>query len=67
VEIIVNGKKTEVQKGGTSLEMFLVGKGFAPGKAVIEYNDEIVEAIQWKNIILKTQDRLEIVTFVGGG
>lgn len=66
MEIIVNGKKTEVKKG-TSLEMFLAGKGFAPGKAVIEYNDELVEAIQWKNIILKPQDRLEIVTFVGGG
>lgn len=66
MEIIVNGKKTKVQKG-TSLEMFLAGKGFAPGKAVIEYNDELVEAIQWKNIILKPQDRLEIVTFVGGG
>ena len=34
---------------------------------VLEYNHSICTKKQWKQIFLKNQDRIEIVTIVGGG
>ena len=50
-----------------SLGDFLAGKGFLPKKVVVEHNGTIIENKHWYKIILSPQDRLEIVTFVGGG
>lgn len=34
---------------------------------VVEYNGKIVHSQNWKNISLKKNDRIELVTIVGGG
>nr|AWT38733.1 thiamine biosynthesis protein S [Licmophora sp.] len=34
---------------------------------VIEYNDEITNKSNWKNITISNNDRIEIITIVGGG
>ena len=34
---------------------------------VLEYNNFICAKINWKKIILKNNDKLEIITIVGGG
>lgn len=35
--------------------------------SLIEYNNEIIQEDQWRQIILQPQDKLEIITIVGGG
>ena len=35
--------------------------------SLIEYNDEIIQEDQWTQVMLKPQDKLEIITIVGGG
>jgi sulfur carrier protein len=66
VEVTVNGKKMEA-KAASSLSAFLRDNNFSLGKIVVEHNSKIIAAEKWQSIILQPQDRLEIVTFVGGG
>ena len=66
MEITVNGKPVAIEVT-MSLARFIDSRGFKPKTVVVEYNDEIVKAQAWEGIVLKPHDRLEIVTFVGGG
>jgi sulfur carrier protein len=67
VTIWVNGEAREVPEGTTLtalLELLRVGGG--PGVAV-EVNAEVVRRARHAEHRLHPQDRVEIVTFVGGG
>jgi sulfur carrier protein len=67
VTIWVNGEAREVPEGTTLaalLELLQVGGG--PGVAV-EVNAEVVRRARHAEHRLQPQDRVEIVTFVGGG
>ena len=44
-----------------------VRKGLAPGALVVELNQQIIKQEQWPEIQLKAGDRLELLSFVGGG
>ncbi len=66
MEISVNGKPVKIEIA-MNLAQFIQSRGFKPQTVVIEYNGEIVKAQTWEGIALKPHDRLEIVTFVGGG
>ncbi|MGB3573039.1 MAG: sulfur carrier protein ThiS [Phormidesmis sp.] len=52
---------------GTSLTAFLVQVGFNPRLIAVEYNGEILTRSLWASTTLHSDDRLEIVTIVGGG
>jgi sulfur carrier protein len=67
VTIWVNGEAREVPEGTTLaalLELLRIGGG--PGVAV-EINAEVVRRAHHAAHRLNPQDRVEIVTFVGGG
>jgi sulfur carrier protein len=67
VEVWVNGEAREVPEGTTLaalLELLRIGGG--PGVAV-EVNAEVVRRTRHTEHRLQPQDRVEIVTFVGGG
>lgn len=64
--IRVNGKEENVQEGISLIE-FLTFKQVDQLSIVIEYNFNIIKNVQWSSIILKENDTLEILRFVGGG
>ncbi|NLZ48776.1 MAG: sulfur carrier protein ThiS [Clostridiales bacterium] len=66
MNITVNGKKEKIDHG-TSLLIFLKQKGVDPDTVVVEYNYEVVKKEEWDRIILKENDNLEVLRFVGGG
>lgn len=66
MNIKINGKPAEVPERSTVDEL-MQGRGIRPGEAVVQYNGEIVDKSQWTEIILKENDELEILRFVGGG
>lgn len=66
MEITVNGKAAVLDEP-LCLADFLAMRGFAKGRVIIEYNGEILPAAAWENVVLSPGDRMEIVTFVGGG
>ncbi len=66
MRIIANGKEEHIDDG-ISLEKWLETKSIAINTVVVEYNMAIVEQAKWKDIILKENDTLEVLKFVGGG
>lgn len=66
MKIKVNGKETEVESGMTVLSL-LESLGINPAAVVVEYNYEIPEVANWRDIRLGEGDNLEIVKFMGGG
>jgi sulfur carrier protein len=66
VEIFVNGSARSINAGATVAD--LIGELGLAGKPVaVERNLEVVPKAQHAATILAEGDRLELVTFVGGG
>lgn len=62
----VNGTEMEL-KQGMNLKDFLESQGYIVGHVAVEHNGSIVRKADLEEVILKNQDQLEIVKFVGGG
>jgi sulfur carrier protein len=66
MKIKINGQ-VETLEQKVKLTEFLECKGLELDRLVIEYNKRVVGREEWEDIILKDQDSLEILRFVGGG
>ena len=66
IELQVNGE-AHICLPQTTLPQLLVQMGLNPRLLAVEYNGEILHRQFWDNTEIKTNDRLEIVTIVGGG
>ena len=64
--IKVNGKEIELEKVA-SVEMYLESAGYQMKRIAVELNGEILPKNEYADRILKDGDRMEVVTFVGGG
>jgi sulfur carrier protein len=62
----INGKDAALPDSET-LEGYLAARNLDPKAVVVELNDSIVPKDRWPGLVLKEGDRLEIVSFVGGG
>ncbi len=66
IKIKLNGKLKAISNNSTLFN--IVQKNKIPlAKVAIELNQEIVNKKKIKNIILKNNDKIEIVHFIGGG
>lgn len=66
VELKVNGEARTCSPQ-TTLPQLLVQMGFNPRLLAVEYNGEILHRQFWEQTVIGSNDRLEIVTIVGGG
>ncbi|MGM9936653.1 MAG: sulfur carrier protein ThiS [Candidatus Ornithomonoglobus sp.] len=64
--ITVCGKKLEGLEGRTVSEM-LTELGYKTTYIAVEMNGEILKKDSYASTILKENDKLEVVNFVGGG
>ena len=62
----VNGEQIILSKK-IPLAEFLQQEGYAPEKIAVELNGEIIPRSRYASVILMDADKLEIVSFVGGG
>lgn len=62
----VNGEDLQI-KDNISLYDFLKQQGYDTLKIAVELNGDIVPKNQYKDIILKNEYAMEVVSFVGGG
>ena len=62
----VNGEKMEIAEE-TTLEVFLAENNINPRKVIIELNRGIIAANSRDKIVIKENDIIEILSFVGGG
>ena len=65
-KIQLNGDLYEISDG-TNLNELLHNLKIQKNKVAIEVNGEIVEKKKYPNLILKKDDKVEIVHFIGGG
>ncbi len=66
IELQVNGE-IQTCSPRTTLPQLLIQMGLNPRLLAVEYNGEILHRQFWDQTEIKTNDRLEIVTIVGGG
>jgi thiamine biosynthesis protein ThiS len=66
MRLIVNGDEKDYA-GITTLSSFVEHLGLKPDRLAVELNRDIVPRSQWGSTILRDNDRLEVVHFVGGG
>jgi sulfur carrier protein len=66
IDVVINGQSRVVSQGTTVAG--LIGELGLAGKPVaVERNREVVPRAQHASTLLAAGDRLEVVTFVGGG
>ena len=65
-KIQLNGAPYEINDG-TNLNELLNKLKIQKNKVAIEVNGKIVEKNKYPNLILKKDDKVEIVHFIGGG
>jgi sulfur carrier protein len=66
MQVKVNGSPVEVPDGCTVAGL-LERVHLEPGRVAVERNQDIVPRATWGAAMLADGDRVEIVTFVGGG
>jgi len=66
LKIQLNGKKYQIIEG-LSLSKLLKKLKINNNKAAVELNGQITDKKRYNNIILKKNDKLEVVHFIGGG
>lgn len=64
--IILNGQERSAPAGSSVLAL-LETLGIAPGRVAVELNGAIVRRDIFARAILRDNDRIEVVHFVGGG
>jgi len=62
----LNGSTVSLSMNQTLYD-FLESQKFDITTIAVEHNGKIVPRISYKNVILKDEDTLEVVRFVGGG
>lgn len=65
MEIYVNGVQETAEP--CSLTQLVERRGLNPGALVIELNQQIIKQEHWSTTQLSVGDRLELLSFVGGG
>ncbi len=66
MKIVLNGSD-EFFSQPLSLRELIDTKGWDPDKIVVELNLEIISKTSWSHTVLAENDRLEILSFIGGG
>ena len=66
MEVILNGEKKEIAEN-ISVKKLLAGLGIKTEQVAVELNLTIVPKTEYENKIIKTGDKIEIISFVGGG
>ena len=66
ITLQVNGE-SQTCSAGTTLPTLLIQLGMDPRLVAVEYNGEILHRQFWQTTVMQMDDRLEVVTIVGGG
>ena len=66
MRVYVNGESREIQ-GTPSLAELITELDLPATRIAVEVNREVVRRGEWVNTMLRDEDKIEIVHFVGGG
>lgn len=66
MRVFVNSKEHEIAAGAT-VQSLLEALNLAAQRVAVEVNAQLVARAEWPRFRLKEGDRVEVVSFVGGG
>lgn len=66
ITIVLNGKKEELEKELAVLEL-LKKKNIRPEVVTVELNEKILSRQEFEQTIIRNNDKIEFVYFMGGG
>ena len=66
IAVVINGQPRSVN-AGTTVERLIAELGIGDRRVAVERNRSVVPRAEHATTILVDGDRLEVVTFVGGG
>jgi len=66
LQIIINGKQATSSEGSTLADL-VAQKKLNVATIIVEHNARIVPQSEWPEILLRPEDAVEILSFVGGG
>jgi sulfur carrier protein len=66
IEVVVNGESRAVP-GGTTVKQLIAMLSLGAVRVAVERNRQVVPRADHDTVVLSDGDRLELVTFVGGG
>lgn len=66
MRVRINGKDEPIS-GAPNLAELIADRRLNPETIVVEHNLRIVRREEWPAVALRENDRIEIVSFVGGG
>lgn len=66
MQVVINGEPREIADGVT-ITALLTTLGIDLRRVAVELNEQVVPKARHTETVLEPNDRLEIVTFVGGG
>ena len=65
-DITFNGKKRTINED-INIATFIADNNYKPERVVVEQNEEIIPKEKYEQIVLKQNDTLEVLSFMGGG
>ncbi len=66
IDVVINGQSRTVN-AGTTVETLIAELGLGDRRVAVERNRSVVPRAEHATTLLVDGDRLELVTFVGGG
>ena len=66
MKIVVNGKE-EFVKEGMTLDEVVNLRSYNPAHILVVYNSEMIRRESLAGVVMKDNDRIEFLKFVGGG
>jgi len=66
MQVTVNGQSETIRENTTVAE-FLEARDLQPVRVAVEINEELVRRSRFSETKIRPGDRIEVVTFVGGG
>lgn len=67
MEITINGSKSKVEENSSLMDILSMFKVLSVEDVVVEYNGKIIEKNLFETTIVRENDSIEVVSFVGGG
>jgi len=64
--VTINGETRQIPEN-TNLAQLLEILELASARVAVELNQSVIRRGEWENTVLRENDRIEIVHFVGGG
>lgn len=66
IHVTMNGRQRELPEG-MNLRELVLSLNLMPERVILELNETVISRDRWVQIVLVENDRLELVSLVGGG